>query len=473
MKQDYSLSPAPRRSSARRSVLLATLCAVSLTALLTREGTASRHTDAPNEAATAITTTDAANGAAFDSAVQDAVSDTLPVPSSSDWVTVEVKPNQTISSIIEAQGMSKDAWLELMALGKSTSRLKNLRAGDKISLRKNSEDELEELSFEVDQTHTLQVRRVNDKLEAITLEAELDHRVAQAAGTIDNSLYVDGLRAGLSNRMISNFVALFNYDVDFALGLRDGDRFAVVYDTLYKKSGEKVRDGDILAASITSQGRTYRAMRYTRSDGTFAYYSPDGQSLRKAFIRTPVDFARISSGFNLARRHPILNIIRAHKGVDYAAAIGTPVKATADGKVEFVGVKHGYGNVVMLKHGSQYETVYAHLSRFRTGLREGQPVRQGQVIAYVGMTGLATAPHLHYEFHVNGVYKNPITVALPRANPLSRTQLAKWRGDNALVLSMLDELGGPAVARVGESTQDDAAPAQPAKTVKASRRKRS
>lgn len=468
MKPDYSLSTAPRSPSARRSVLLATLCAVSLAALLTREGTASRHTSTPNEAATAITTTDAATGAAFDTAVQNAVSDTLPVPSSTDWITVKVKPNQNISSIIDEQGMSKDSWSELMALGKATSRLKKLRAGDKISLRKNSEDELEELSFDVDSTHTLQVRRVNDKLEAITLEAELEHRVAQAAGTIDNSLYVDGLKAGLTNRLISSFVALFNYDVDFALGLRDGDRFVVVYDTLYKHSGEKVRDGDIIAASLTSGGRTFRAMRYTRADGTFAYYSPNGQSLRKAFIRTPVDFARISSGFNLARRHPILNIIRAHKGVDYAAAMGTPVKATADGKVEFKGVKHGYGNVIVLKHGSQYETVYAHLSGYRTGLREGQPIRQGQVIGYVGMTGLATAPHLHYEFHVNGEYKNPMTVALPRANPLSRAQLAKWRGDNALVLSMMDELSGPAVAHAEQV--DDSASAK--KSVKVNRRKR-
>ncbi|PTU29037.1 M23 family metallopeptidase [Stenotrophobium rhamnosiphilum] len=440
MKQDYSLSTAPRRLAAWRSVLMAGICAVSLTALLTREGTASRHTATPNEATTAITTTDATTGAAFDTAVQDSVSDTLPIPSSTDWVTVEVKANQTISSIIEGQGMAKDEWLALMALGKSTSRLKKLRSGDKISLRKNSEGELEELSFELDQTHTLQVRRVNDKLEAITLEAELERRIAQAAGTITHSLYVDGAKAGLSKRQISSFVSLFNYDVDFALGLSDGDRFVVIYETLYKENGEKVRDGDIIAASLTSRGRTYRSMRYTRANGTFAYYAPDGQSPRKAFIRTPVDFARISSGFNLARRHPILNIIRAHKGVDYAAATGTPVKATADGKVEFKGIKSGYGNVIVLKHGSKYETVYAHLSRYREGLRQGQPVRQGQVIGYVGSTGLATAPHLHYEFHVNGQYKNPLTVALPRANPLSRSQLAKWRAENALVIAMMDEL---------------------------------
>jgi len=237
----------------------------------------------------------------------------------------------------------------------------------------------------------------------------------------------------------------------------------VIYETLYKENGEKVRDGDIIAASLTSRGRTYRSMRYTRPNGTFAYYAPDGQSPRKAFIRTPVDFARISSGFNLARRHPILNIIRAHKGVDYAAATGTPVKATADGKVQFKGIKSGYGNVIVLKHGSKYETVYAHLSRYREGLRQGQAVRQGQVIGYVGSTGLATAPHLHYEFHVNGQYKNPLTVALPRANPLSRSQLAKWRADNALIIAMMDELS-PATA---SNDQQDTAKSRKAKLSKA------
>lgn len=443
MKLDYSPSPAPRRSAARRSVLFATLCAVSLIALMTREGTASRQAPPANAAEAAAAFGGDAAGGNFDESIQDTVSDALPVPQSSDWVTVTVKPGQNISSIIEAQGMPKDDWLDLVALGKVTASLKTLRAGEKISLRKNAEDRLDELSYEIDATHTLQVRRVNDKLEAITLEAELEHHIEHASGVIDSSLFAAGLKAGLSNRMIMAMADLFAYDIDFALDLRDGDRFSVVYDTIYKKDGEKLRNGDILAAEFVNQGKTYRAMRYVDKGGAVAYYTPEGLSLRKAFIRTPVDFARISSGFNLARRHPILNIIRAHKGVDYAAAIGTPVHATADGTVEFRGVKHGYGNVLVLKHGSHYETVYAHLSRFRQGLREGSAVRQGQVVAYVGMTGLATAPHLHYEFRVNGVHKNPITVALPRANPLSRVQIAKWHAQNAEVLAQLDGMNKP------------------------------
>ena len=239
---------------------------------------------------------------------------------------------------------------------------------------------------------------------------------------------------------------VFGYDIDFALDLRDGDRFSVVYDQLYK-DGERLRDGDIIAAEFVNQGRVHRAVRYVDSDGNATYYTPEGESLRKAFIRTPVDFVRISSGFNLGRMHPILNVIRAHKGVDYAASTGTPVRATGDGKVDFVGVKSGYGNVVMLKHGSQYQTVYGHLSRFRPGLSTGARVRQGQVIGYVGKTGLATAPHLHYEFRINGVHKNPITVALPRANPLPANVVARWKADNAAVVAQLDAISTSRVAQ--------------------------
>lgn len=347
--------------------------------------------------------------------------------------------------------MDKVEWTALMALGRDVAPLKSLRVGDTLHVLKNGDDELEELTYEYNETHTLQVRRINDKLESTILEAALDHRPTNAHGTITSSLFADGQKAGLSNRLVMQLASLFAYDIDFALDLKDGDRFNVVYDSVYK-NGEKLRDGEILAAEFVNNGKRYRSMRYVYPDGSVAYYTPEGQSFRKSFIRTPVDFARISSGFNLHRMHPILNIIRAHKGVDYAAATGTPVKATGDGVVEFMGVKHGYGNVLMLKHGSHYETVYAHLSRYRKGLRNGMSVKQGQVIAYVGMTGLATAPHLHYEFHVNGVYKNPMTVALPRANPLSRKQVAEWHAKNATILAQLDGVKPQQVAQISAGT---------------------
>lgn len=457
MKFDYIADDSATKltgdSKARRSVLLAVLCAVSVAGLASKEGAASRQKvqliDPPVEARHAI-----ANSAVevqglpltSDSQPEETVDVTLDAPEDNEWVTVEVKTGQTISTLIEAEGMLKYEWIELMSLGKDVKRLKSLRTGEKILLRKDAENRLEELVFELDELRTLQVRRVDDKLESLVVTAELDRQTAQAKGVITDSLFVDGAKAGLSDRLIVEMASIFNYDIDFAQDLRDGDRFAVVYEQLYR-NGEKLRDGRILAAEFVNHGKVHRAMRHVGKDGKVAYYAPDGQSLRKAFMRTPVDFARISSGFNLKRRHPILNVIRAHKGVDYAARSGTPIKASGDGKVEFIGVKGGYGRVVILQHGNRRTTLYGHLSKFRPGLRTGSKVSRGQTIGYVGKSGLATAPHLHYEFRVNGVHKNPMSVVLPRANGLSREQLANWRAENADVIAQLDNLSGTQLAK--------------------------
>lgn len=443
-------------SRARRSVLLAVLCAVSIGGLLSRESTASRQKTSPIELVTeaaqavpAVTAVEDAAGVALETSGQADTADTsLDVPEASEWITVTVKSGQTISTLIESEGMLKYDWMELMALGKDVKRLKQLRAGEKILLRKDAENRLEELVYELDELRTLQVRRVNDKLEPLVVTTELESRIAEAKGSITSSLFADGAKAGLSTALIMEMADIFNYDIDFALDLRDGDRFAVVYDQLYK-NGEKLRDGHILAAEFVNQGKVHRAVRYVGKNGKVAYYSADGQALRKAFMRTPVDFARISSGFNLKRRHPILNVIRAHKGVDYAAPTGTPIKASGDGKVQFVGVKGGYGRVVILQHGKRYTTLYGHLSKFRAGLKSGSKVSRGQVIGYVGKSGLATAPHLHYEFRVNGAHVNPIKVVLPRADGLSREQLAEWRKQNAGVLAQLDALSGSQLAQSG------------------------
>lgn len=419
-----------------------------LSAVAAREVTATRTSAlgsaATSEVAEAFTP---ASERAFDAAIQAAVSDSLPVPPPSPWLTVVVQRGHTLSTIFDAEGLAPAEWMELVALSTDAARLKQLKVGEKISLRKNAEQKLEELTYELDEQHTLQVRRnAEGQLEALTLAAEMERRNTQASGIIDSSLFVAGQKAGLSNRLVMELAELFGYDIDFALDLREGDRFSVVYDEIYR-NGERLRDGSILAAEFANQGRIYRAMRYVDGEGRVAYYTPEGESLRKAFIRTPVDFARVSSGFNLKRRHPILNTIRAHKGVDYAAATGTPIKATGDGRVEFIGVKGGYGRVVVLKHGAQHTTLYAHMSRYRSGLKVGDRVKQGQVIGYVGASGLATAPHLHYEFRVGGLHKNPMTVPLPRSNPLPRSVVAQWRSENAAVIAQLDTLSGAQIAR--------------------------
>lgn len=376
------------------------------------------------------------DASSYEASIQNALADTLAAPPASEWSTLTVRAGQSLSNIFEEQLLPAEEWMAVLKLGGDTLQLKRLDAGDEIQIRKDG-GRLEELRYALDEQRTLQVRRNGEGFEATTLTAELERRETQAVGSIASSLFNDGQKAGLSDRIVMELAELFRYDIDFALDLRPGDRFAVVYEEIYKQ-GKRIRYGDILAAEFVNQGKTYRALRHVDRDGRSAYYSPEGQALRKAFIRTPLDVVRISSPFNLRRRHPILNTIRAHKGVDYAAASGTPIKAAGDGKVVFQGVKGGYGKVVVIQHGSQYETLYAHLSRFRAGLRVGSRVEQGQVIGYVGSSGLATAPHLHYEFRVAGVHKNPVAVTLPRAMPLDRSEMARFKASSTPLLAALD-----------------------------------
>ena len=248
-------------------------------------------------------------------------------------------------------------------------------------------------------------------------------QLASGQGTITSSLSEAGQKAGLSETLMDQLTQIFAWDIDFATNLHNGDRFTVVYE----RGGFNGAD-DIVAAEFVNRGKSYRAVRYIDKDGYANYYTPEGNALQKAFLSTPVDFARVSSGFNLSRRHPVLNRIRAHKGVDYAARTGTPVKATGNGAVAFLGRKGGYGQVIIIKHGDRYETVYAHLSRYKNGLMEGSSVRQGEVIGYVGQTGLATGPHLHYEFRIDGVHQNPLTAqASTNSIPVKSTLLADFK----------------------------------------------
>jgi murein DD-endopeptidase MepM/ murein hydrolase activator NlpD len=335
--------------------------------------------------------------------------------------------------------------MSILDLGPDARQLRRIKAGDDLEIRKSGDDLLE-LRYELDDMRTLHVQRVEDRFEANTLTAELERHSRSISGTIDSSLFIAGQKAGLPVRMVMELAELFRYDIDFALDLRDGDRFTVVMEELYK-DGVKLRDGDMLAAEFVNQGKVYRAVRYKDREGRSAFYTPDGQSLRKAFFRTPLDVVRISSHFNLRRRHPILNTIRAHKGVDYAASAGTPIKATGDGRVAFMGNKGGYGRVVILQHGQSYETLYAHMSRFRAGMRAGAKVKQGQIIGYVGSSGLATAPHLHYEFRVNGIHKNPVNIVMPRANPIPRQQLAAFQSQIAPLIAQMESSRTPKVAQ--------------------------
>lgn len=352
------------------------------------------------------------------------------------WETVTVKRGDTLAAIFNRHHLPPGDLHQIMSLGAATATLKVLLPGQRFRLRQSDDQQLQELVYDINKTDSLHVVRDGSSFQAHAVQRTPEARIKLASATIDSSLFLAGQKAGLSENLIMELANIFAWDVDFALDIRSGDHFTVLYQEDFL-DGEKLRDGDILAAEFTNQGKTYRAVRYTDASGHSDYYTPDGHSMRKAFLRTPVAFTHISSRFGM-RYHPILNRMREHNGVDYAAPTGTPIKAAGDGKIVFRGVKGGYGNVIIIQHGGRYSTLYGHMSRFAKGIYTGKLVRQGQIIGYVGMTGLATGPHLHYEFRVNGVHRNPLTVKLPNAAPIAAQYKSDFEAHTTQLLTQLD-----------------------------------
>jgi murein DD-endopeptidase MepM/ murein hydrolase activator NlpD len=338
-------------------------------------------------------------------------------------IDVIVKTNDTLDGIFRRLKLDLSDLAFLRGLPGLRAHLDSLRPGESLHLV-HREGSLVGLQRRLSDTQTLEVTRENNELHANVLDNPLEVRVRTVRASIDSSLFEAVESAGAHDQTALTLADIFGWDIDFVLDIQPGDSFVVTYQELYR-DGAYVKDGPVLAASFINHGREFVAVRYVDPDGGAHYYTPDGKSMHKAFLRAPVEFSRVSSRFNTARRHPILNMIRAHKGVDYAAPIGTPVKAAGDGKVRFAGVKGGYGNVVEIDHSRGIVTVYGHLSHFAKGTHVGEHVTQGSIIAYVGMTGLATGPHLHYEYRVDGVFKNPQTVVLPSAEPID----ARWHDD--------------------------------------------
>jgi murein DD-endopeptidase MepM/ murein hydrolase activator NlpD len=287
---------------------------------------------------------------------------------------------------------------------------------------------------------------------AAVIERPIETRKRHAYGVINSSLFESAAEAGLSDKVIMNVAGIFAWDVDFVFDIRIGDNYYIQYEEIWQ-DGEFVTDGEIIAAEFNNNGRTIQAIRFKDDDNHTDYFTPEGDSVRKAFIRAPVDFTRISSNFNPNRRHPILNTIRAHRGVDYAAPRGTPIKAAGDGKVIFRGTKSGYGKAVILQHGGNITTLYAHMSGYAAKARIGSRVRQGQTIGYVGATGLATANHLHYEYRLNGVHRNPRTVALPDAEPIAEEYRVKFLAAAEPILQELKKFKSTKVASIAYSSQ--------------------
>jgi murein DD-endopeptidase MepM/ murein hydrolase activator NlpD len=361
-------------------------------------------------------------------------------------IEVVVNRNDTMDRLFRRFELNLGDLAALRSLPDLRSQLDRLRPGELLRLMHRG-GELVGLERKLSDSETLKVTRESAGFVSDVLENPLEVHTRSASATITSSLFQASSDADLSDRIAFDLAEIFQYDIDFVLDIQSGDRFTVVYEELFQ-DGKPLRTGNILAAKFVNDGREYHAVRYVDEQGRAEYFAPDGRSLRKAFMRSPVQFSRVSSRFNLSRRHPVLNRIRAHRGVDYAAPTGTPVRAAGEGRVRFVGRQGGYGNVVELEHGSGVVTVYGHLSRFATQLKRGQRVALGSVIGYVGSTGLATGPHLHYEYRVRGVHKNPQTVPLPDAAPIPDAERESFLTATADLMNMLDLPAGPAyVAR--------------------------
>jgi len=345
------------------------------------------------------------------------------------WKQHVVANGETLSGIFERFKLSAATLYQVTHASKEAGMLSQIRPGQQLAFLIAPQGGLEQLVFEKSAVESLHVARDGDGYKAQLENKQVEHKVASISGTIQSSLFVDGQKAGLTDAQIMEMAEIFGWDIDFALEIRSGDQFRVVYDEQFV-DGKKYRNGPILAAEFVNHGTTYQAFRYETKD-QISYYDADGHSKRRAFIRTPIKFARITSRFTPKRWHPILKRWKSHKGVDYAAPTGTPIKVTGSGRVVFRGWQNGYGRVVIVQHSSKYKTVYAHMSKFRSSVKQGARVTQGQVIGYVGKSGWATGPHLHYEFRVNNVQRNPLTVKLPKSLPLPKQQLAAFKREIA------------------------------------------
>lgn len=328
----------------------------------------------------------------------------------------------TTAALLNRLAIRDEAALSFIQKDTSARALNHLPIGSVIHAQVSDTGTLQELGFRLDDQKELLIRRENDGFVSQEQVLALTPRLETRSGFIGGSLFSALDKADVPDAYARQLIDIFSGDIDFHRGLKKGDSFSLAYEVLVDRYGSEIKSGKLLAASIINNGEEHKAIAFTLADGKTEYFTPNGESLKRAFLKNPVEFSRISSGFSGARFHPVLQTMRAHKGVDYAAPIGSKIMATAAGKVEFLGVKGGFGNVIVLRHNKTYSTVYGHMSGFAKGLRTGATVEQGQVIGFVGMTGLASGPHLHYEFLVNNEQIDPLSSKVPVTTTLNPTQ---------------------------------------------------
>lgn len=393
--------------------------------------------------------------AAFGIAPQNAVDnvpvtnviEALPIPSVANpaetdmalWRHERVQRGDTVAALLSRLNIDGQEAIDFLRTASTARSLRQLVPGKFVQAKTSEDGELLWLSYLNGSGTQFVVEKGAGGFVASEQPAQLEQRIVMKSGEIVSSLFAATDAANVPDNIAVQIADIFASDIDFHRDLRKGDHFTVVYEISYS-DGEPVKTGRVLAAEFVNQGKAYRAIYFQAPDGSGGFYTPEGKNLRKAFLRSPLEFSRISSGFSSARFHPVLKEWRAHRGIDYAAPTGARVKATADGTVVFAGRHGGYGNLVIVQHQGQYITAYGHLSAFAKGLRKGMKVGQGDVIGYVGMTGLATGPHLHYEFRVNDVQRDPLRVAMPAATPVAPQFLGAFQTSAKPLLVRLEML---------------------------------
>lgn len=371
--------------------------------------------------------------------------------SEGEWKTEVVRKKDTVSQLFNRLGISsREAYTLVEQDG--AERLNTIRPGEEISVTTTPLEEggdkvrLEKLKYKVDQFTTLLVRSDGESYttDLIEREPEVRHRTVRA--TIWDSLLGAAKTADIPFDVVHSLATIFGWQVDFARDIHSGDSFTAIYEELYLDD-ELIDSGQVVAAELVTGERNLRAVRHVDEEDHVTYYAPDGEGIQGSFLRSPIKFARVTSNFSKRRLHPIKKIWKAHKGVDYGAPMNTPIRSTGDGVVKFVGTKKGYGKTVVLRHGEKYTTLYAHMNKFRKGLRSGSRVKQGDVIGYVGRTGWATGPHLHYEFRVAGNHVDPLTVELPKSLPIDNRYRETFREDASIWVAELERVGRIPLAR--------------------------
>lgn len=373
------------------------------------------------------------------------------------WIHVKIKSGDNLAKIFQRIHLLPTDLHKIVAIGSKVSSLKKILPKQELSFQVTDEGSLVAVRYKKDPLDTLLITRDGTGFTAEWETAVPDVTIVYKTGFVTKkqpSLYHAGKTAGLPVNIIMKLSYIFQWDISFAWDLRQGDSFALMYETLYV-DGNKAGEGDIVAATFINAGKVHHAIQYTDLSGRTGYYTPDGHSLRKAFIRDPVHFSYVSSSFNLRRFHPVHKRVMSHRGIDYVAKKGTPIIASGDGKVITRKQNRASGKYVVIQHGEQYTTKYLHLSAFTNNARPNRSVKQGETIGYVGATGWATAPHLHYEFLVNGVHRNPKTVTLPKANPIPEKEMPRFHSAIAPLLAKLKAGDKTNLAVLSESVSAD------------------